>query len=287
MPHVRTSEEFLRWQFFDHPAGEARIYVIRDRERIVSMYAAVRQRVLVGDRVRDARMIQDVMTLPDYRGRGCLHLQAQRCWDDMTKSKEVGYTFPNAQSERSFRRTGWHEYGRVPLRTKDLTTQSDGPTPSGYTELKSFDGAVSDIWSRSGMQLGVHRDAAYLNWRYRKPDCEYFSYLANGNRGFLVLKLYSEEDRRVVHICELVTDHRYSRQVENMLQFAEAFARARNADSLTCWLTHGHRYQVFFDAIGLRMVPLDRCVFVKADLESDALVTRGVWHFSQGDSDVY
>ncbi len=287
MPHVRTSEAWLRWQFFDHPAGEARVYVIRDGERIVSMYAAVRQRVLVAGRVRDARLIQDVMTLPDYRGRGCLHLQAQRCWDDMTESKEIGYTFPNAQSERSFRRTGWLEYGRVPLRTKDLTTRSDGPVPGGFTEVERFQGGVTDIWSSSGMRLGVHRDAAYLNWRYHKPDCEYFRFLAGGGRGFLVLKLYSDEDRRVVHICELVTDHRYSRQVENMLQFAEAFAQARNADSLTCWLTPGHRYEVYYDAVGLREKPLDRYVFVKTDPASDALVTGGVWHFSQGDSDVY
>ncbi len=65
-------------------------------------------------------MVQDVMTHPNYRGRGFLHWLATVCLEDMRNDGAIGYTFPNKLSEGSFRRTGWAELSPIPLRSKDL-----------------------------------------------------------------------------------------------------------------------------------------------------------------------
>ncbi|MDH3288853.1 MAG: GNAT family N-acetyltransferase [Betaproteobacteria bacterium] len=290
MPHVAATPNLLAWQWLDNPSGQARIYVIRDRGRIVSMYQAIQQRVRFGGAVRAARMIQDVMTLPDYRGRGYLHAQAWRCLDDMTAAGEVGYTFPNQQSERSFRRTGWIELGRVPLRTRTIAPAAPA-APQGprvvLREVDRFDEAATRIWQQSGLPCGVHRDAEYLNWRYRKPDCHYARFIVGDNAGILVLKRYAEGDRVIVHICELVAPADAGELVTAALAAAEHHAQRLGTSELTCWLPAGHPHEPAYEAAGFGLQQLDRYIFATANDAGGLPTDSSAWHFSQGDSDVY
>jgi len=287
MPHVVTTRELIEWQFFDHPAGSARVYVIRSPDEIVSMYTAVQQNIRIGNTVRKGRMVQDVMTLPDYRGRGYLHQQGFRCWQDMTETEEIGYTFPNQHSENSFRRTGWQELSRVPLRILMVSKSIPKPPAHTYRVVKKFTSQATDIWQQSSLPIGVHRDAAYLNWRYSKPDSLYSRFMINEDKGVLVLKLFNDGRKCVAHICDLFVIDSHQTIVEDALLFSNEFARKHNAGSLTCWLPEKHHYERAFDTIGFEKEHLDRFVFVKPALPSDHLVTESPWHFSQGDSDVY
>ena len=87
-------------------------------KKVVAIYAAVPKKIKFENYNFKARMIQDVMTHPDYRGQGFLHKLSAICLADMKKNKEIGYTFPNEKSEKSFRRNNWHELCGIPLRTK-------------------------------------------------------------------------------------------------------------------------------------------------------------------------
>lgn len=147
------TENRLRWQHFENPAGVSRLYVIRDEDKIVSLYAAVAHVVSLDGKIWAARRVQDVMTHPEYRGQGCLHELARQCANDLDANGEFGFTFPNKQSEGSFRRTGWLEFMPITLYVK-------------------------------GSSDGIVKNRTYMHWRYSED-----SYTGEGN---VVLKRHGE-----------------------------------------------------------------------------------------------
>src|ERR1700680_4648736 len=120
-PGTPWNSEHLRWQYLEPQAGPANLYGIRDPQgNLIAFYSAVAHRVKIGNQIIIARMVQDVMTHPDHRGRGYLHQLAEECLENIIQSGEVAYTFPNQKSENSFRRTGWTELGRGPWRGQGI-----------------------------------------------------------------------------------------------------------------------------------------------------------------------
>lgn len=287
-PDIPWSKEHLLWQYFETPAGPARLYGIKDPQgKLIAFYAAVAQRIRMGSRRVAARMIQDVMTHPDYRGRGLLHQLAEECCRDIEESGEVGYTFPNEKSANSFRRTGWTELCSVPWRKKSLgpTSSFGNPTLDIYEVKGLFGDVVSVIWDSRNLTVGVDRDAAYLNWRYSKPATTYFKFLVNDSEGLMVLKLY----RQTLHICDLMTRSDKLKNVPAMLKFCENFGAQRGVNVITAWLPSGHPCSYAFDQYGLEMVTdVTRYVFVHPGKNTaHELTNPSLWHVTQGDSDIY
>jgi hypothetical protein len=280
-PHVPWSETHLRWQFFDPPAGPARLYVIRQGEKIVSLYSAIRQRVGVAGHVRNGWMVQDVMTDPAFRGRGFLNYLAGLCLSEISREQDVGYTFPNKQSEGSFRRSGWDELGRVPLRSRSAQPGAGVAAIRDLTRIERFSAAHEKAWADSDLGAGVHRDLDFLRWRYSKPRQTYERYSIGADAGFLILKLYRGEDSTTLHICDLVVQSKARHLVASALEFAFQRAAAASAGIVTAWLPADHPYAGAFDDAGLVLEPEhDRYIFV-----TGGAITP--WHIVQGDSDIY
>ncbi len=289
-PHVPWTRAHLRWQFFDPPAGSAKLYVMRDGEAIVSLYTAIPQILEVGGQSLEARMVQDVMTHPDFRGRGFLHHLAGLCLEDIKQSGIAGYTFPNDRSENSFRRGGWSELCEVPERSKDVS----GHTPSGgsisvETVSESFDEWATEVWNAANLPVGVRRDARFLNWRYGKPGNEYHKFRVEDDRGLFVLKLYANGATRALHLLDLVLRTADHDLLPEVLGFCFDFAAKHGAQTVTAWLPHGHPYAPQLDAAGLVIRPQrKRSVFVHPPAAHAGLIEDSTaWHLTQGDSDVY
>jgi hypothetical protein len=236
------------------------------------------------------------MTLPAYRNRGLLHWLGARCAEDLDRAGVIGLTFPNKLSENSFRRNGWTELCRVPLR--EVNVERSAPDARrGLTEGndileeidESYDGRVAHVWQDSGNVIGIERDTDYLNWRYSKPGQEYRRFVIDGGRGFLVVKPYVDGNRSVLHICDLVVCGSARKLITPVLAACRSLARAVGADGISAWVDPRHPYASDYDGIDLRIVTKhDRTVFVRTPKRLARLVTDpGVWHLSQGDSDVY
>lgn len=294
-PEIPWTPEHLQWQFFGSPGGPPRVYVIEDSAgEVVSLYAAVAQRLQCGEKVVTARMVQDAMTHPDYRGRGFMQHLGQLCREDMEEPGEVGYTFPKVKSTsaNNFRRNGWHELCEVPLRRKGLagTGQDRGdvlirPLPRG----EFFDCRATEAWEQSGLSIGVRRDDAFLNWRYAKPGIAYMRFWIGDASGFLVLKSYFQDGRRTVHLCDLVVKQAQGSLVPRVLRQCESLAFGLGAEEVTAWLAAEHRYAADFDAQGWIVEPKGtHSIFVlpRKDASAD-FFNPASWHVSQGDSDVY
>lgn len=288
-PHVPWSEEHYRWQFRGSPAGPARLYVAEEDGRLVSLYAAVAHRVRVDGVLRTGLMIQDVMTHPDHRGKGHLHELGRLCLEEIQANGDLGFTFPNERSERSFRRNGWVELCAVPWRHRGTASLGSAAEPGARKDMR-FSELAGAIWSDSGLRIGVERDTAYLEWRYSRPGACYRRLLCE-DFGFLVLKLYQPgAGPQVLHICDLVVRASFEKRVGSLLGAAVAVARAEGASEVTAWLPEGHPYAEAFDLLGLRHeAGGGRFIFTTGPqaLVETGLLTAGNWHLTQGDSDVY
>jgi len=287
MPHVPTSKSLIEWQFFKNPLGTSNVYVIRSSAGLVSMIATLPRNIRVRDEVRKGRTMVDIMTLPDYRGQGLAHQHGFRCWQDMTDAEELAYILPNQHSQKSFRRAGWTELSRVPLRLAKVDQSASRPFSHTYQKLESFDSRATDIWDSCPFPVGVHRNAAYLNWRYSKPDSVYNCFMIGDDQGVVVLKLFSEGSKRLAHICELFVTDSQPALVEDALLFCHDFATRSSAKTLTCWLSEGHVDEPVYTAFGFKIQHLERFIFFKPAIASDKTLKDITWHFSQGDSDVY
>lgn len=290
-PHLPWTPEHLQWQYFSTPAGPANLYVVRDGPEIVSLYAAVAQRIRADRRLARARMAQDVITHPDYRGRGLLHQLAARCFEDLRRFQEVGYTFPNEASEKSFRRTGWRELTVVPSWRRGLSGPVPSPGGTRFLRLdQAFPPAATRIWEDAGLAAGVHRDVAFLNWRYcHKPAARYHRYLIGEEEGVLVFKFFRGNDSLLAHLCDLFVRQESRGLAAEALRFFLRASQREGAQTATAWLPQGHPYEQALAAEGFEWAPRDsRFVFVTAPPELlPAVGDPRNWHLTQGDSDVY
>lgn len=288
-PHIPWSEADLAWQYFDGP-GEtpSRLYAVRDGERLVSLYGAVAKPFRLGPQTVTGFMVQDVMTDPAYRGRGYLNFLAGLCAAEIRESEDIGYTFPNKQSENSFRRSGWHELMTVPLRHRPVRADTDEATAL-HEQVGALGDNATTIWRDSGLECGVERTGEATDWRYKRPDAVYRRFLLADGPGFTVLKRYDGEDGPVVHICDLVVTEAARDRLPAILETIGAVAAREGAADLTAWLPQGHPYAKVYDAFGLGVDPgHDRVMFVTARTPIPPLLTDpSAWHLSQGDSDVY
>ena len=289
-PHLQRSRELLEWQYFRTPAGAGSVYVLHSDGVLAAVYCAARQQIRVGDRAYPGWMVQDVMTHPDYRGRGYLHRLADVCLSDLRDAAGIGYTFPNEQSQRSFRRTGWTELCQVPFRAKAVgRSPARSSNEIASREVAVFAEAATRVWRDSGLAVGVDRSSSFLNWRYSKPGQRYSRFMLDGDGGVLILKLFDDGTSRTVHICDLFVDARSRELVPGAVRFAEAFAAANGAELLTAWLGRDHPYATQFDHAGVCLAEsASRFVFVACpdEVAAECGDARS-WHLSQGDSDVY
>lgn len=290
-PQIIRSIELLQWQYLESPGGPGRIFTLWESETLAAVYCAVAQRVQVGPIIFPGRMVQDVMTHPNYRGRGFLHRLATVCLEDMRNDGAIGYTFPNELSEGSFRRTGWAELNPIPLRSKDLrsTDLQSSHLSLAYELNEPFTTLATRIWQSSNIQVGVVHDQEFLNWRYKKPSQQYRSFLLKNSSGILVLKCYDNGHKRTVHICELFVDEQCYDLILDAILFAEAFAKFNQADTLTAWLGPRHPYAPYFLCANFNLIEsVKRYMFVACpQTVFAACANSSLWHISQGDSDVY
>jgi GNAT superfamily N-acetyltransferase len=291
-PDIPWSPEHFLWQFYGTDgANSSLLYLIISGDDVVSLYSAIKKRCWVGGELREAVMVQDVMTHPDFRGRGFLDHLARVCAQDILDNGFCAYTFPNKLSENSFRRNGWTELSGIPLREMELVPRERGLDSAGCMAepVACFDERAARIWGASGIAVGVYRDAEFLNWRYSRPGTEYFRFYMRGDEGYLVLKLFDRGDTKVLHLLDLVVSAASKDMVRSALEFTRDFATKMKADRLTCWLHQAHPYAQVFEEFGLALdTDSDRVCFVRSpERDEPRFSDAAAWHLTQGDSDIY
>jgi len=287
-PHIPWSIDHFFWQYFGRPGYRAKLFGAKHQDHLIGFYAAVKNTFLFEGSIRDAYMVQDVMTAEDFRGRGILHLLGEMCSGAIDESGGIGFTFPNEKSANSFRRLGWSEMMVVPLREVKCGQVGVASTIH-MSEVAAFEKSVNEIWDHSGMRSGIHRDAEYLNWRYSKPGIQYLKYIVGDFAGYFVLKVFRSEHELKLHLLDLVVKEEAIEYTVDVLNFVLSTANDLGAPSVTCWLPEGHRYESSFVKFGFSSIKTqNRSVFLRNNSEQGISLSKdGQRHFSQGDSDVF
>jgi len=288
IPHDPRTLDYCRWQYLQGPAGQAAMRVIECDGRPVALYVGTRKRLWVDGRVMPCFMVQDVLTHPDFRGRGFLNHLAGCFLADMNEADIPGFTFPNKLSENSFRRIGWTELMPVPLRLAAARPAVSGDE-SALQPVDAFGAEAGAIWETAGLRVGVLRDAAFLNWRYARPGTVYHRFLIAEGQGFLVLKVFDRGGKRIVHICDLVMRESARGRLPSVLAAVHAFSHNQKAELVTCWLPDGHPYGVAYADSGFAGDPgNDRFSFTHGNPSLlPTLRQPDAWHLSQADNDIY
>ncbi len=284
-PHVPWDEAMLNWQYFQPPAGHARIYICRNQAHdIIAQYVAVPYHFRLNDRETNhmSWMIQDVMTHPDYRGRGILHELGRRCITDIRdEPTHFAHTFPNEKSNGSFGRNGWHQLMQVPARQYSLESYQQH---NAVVLVEVDDIASLDLVSPTNY-IGVERSNAYLTWRYSKPGCNYrFWQLPEG--GWAITKLYVGATERVFHILDMCLLGSPSHQQAQLLTLFDEGLR-QQAQMVTCWAHEESCYTNILADVGLNYPSSRREVYIYVDGDGPSIRNPGRWWLTQGDSDVY
>jgi hypothetical protein len=287
-PQEPWSYEHFMWQYYDSQPGDPCLYLIFHQDNLVSLYAAVKKSCYIQGEIKEGFMIQDVMTHPEYRGQGFLNYLSSLCVNNIIKGSYFAYTFPNKLSENSFRRNGWKELTKIPLRTmnvKNIRNREENI----LEQVNQFDHKVTKIWHDSGLPVGVHRDTSFLNWRYSRPETTYFKFCIKKDKGYLVLKLFDKGDTKCLHLLDIVVVCSFQEIIHTILKSIKAFASMKGAEMITCWLHKNHPYANTFDEFGFLLDPNhDRYSFVMApDKDLEIFSSANLWHLTQGDSDVY
>src|SRR4030095_1860066 len=76
-PHLPWSAEHYDWQLVQGPAGPAEVRVVECDDTLVSLYVGTRKHLWVDGEIRSGIMVQDVLTHPNYRGKGMLNALAR------------------------------------------------------------------------------------------------------------------------------------------------------------------------------------------------------------------
>jgi hypothetical protein len=289
MAHMpRTPEEYA-WQYDQGPAGPAALRLIDCGGRLVALYAGTRKRLWVHGRIVPCVMIQDVLTDPDFRGRGFLNYMAASFLSEMRADGLAGYGFPNKAAENSLPRAGWTRLMPLPTRHAKTSGGADKAAAAILEAVAQFDRETGAIWKDAGLGIGVYRDKAFLAWRYSRPGVAYHRFFIGGDRGYLVLKVFDRPDRRVVHICDLVVRKTARELLPAVLAAIHGFAAEKDASVITCWMPEAHPYASAFAGAGFASDEgEDRFVYVtgSADLWPE-LSEASAWHLTQADNDMY
>jgi GNAT superfamily N-acetyltransferase len=196
-------ERDWKWMFSEVPLG-ANIWVAVHENRIVGQYPIVKSNMKILDNICISAQNVDLMTDPDYRGKGIFKRLEKVAIEELAKS-DITFTFgfPNKASKAGHIKSGWTEISKMSILVKPLLIRGlishlismdySAKNSIAISGIESFDEDISVLTNNfsKGIDLIGIRDAAFLNWRY-PSNRGYLKYLCSqGERktGYYVMKI--------------------------------------------------------------------------------------------------
>lgn len=164
---------FWQWEFRDGYAGPARIFVAVERERVVGHFAFVPQQYRVsGSDVRGALAV-DVMTHPDWRGRGVFRRLGAFAVEGLRRE----FAFITAFQIREavlpgMLANGWREHSahRIllrPLSLRNLVARRSVQPHTGVSSATAEEvQSLNDAAEIDALSWYQPRSEAFVRWRY-------------------------------------------------------------------------------------------------------------------------
>ncbi|HAJ56611.1 MAG TPA: hypothetical protein DCL35_02450 [Candidatus Omnitrophica bacterium] len=282
--------EFYHWKYHT-PAGEGRIAVVKEGEKIISSSAMMPLRVHAKNSSLIGWHCLDVATLPQARKRG-LFLSTLRALKDSVEEKEIFFAFPNAKSIPSFL--------KLDCRENVILTTWVNPCASlirhTFNEIKESNkfGPEHDVFIKESLPDGpmLERCSEYLNWRYTNhPNNRYaiFSYEQNNRcQGFAVARKAHVMGRDLVLVMEL-WGRNHSIEVK-LLKHIAAWTIKQGEKLLAMMNTSMPLFfaiQASFLPIPSFFLPKRQILVLNARGQKKEYLIKNKWKIQTGDWDVF
>ncbi len=294
-PTMVLTEESIQWQYFDNPAGEAKIWMCFDKEMPIGIVTAIPHKVWALDQMATGYRVQGVMTDPNYRGRAIYRRLSEICYGFLDEDKTaVHFTFPNEKSDRVFRTSSWTPVGSIPLWTTTPQDQGEEDAlPSGCRFIDTFSAVEEEIWaaSRSAGILGIDKNPDYLNWRYfDNPIADYQCFRMDRGRSsavFILKKFHLDSGEIAFHLCDLFYSRIDQELLNDVLLFVHKRACKENANFISAWISPTSEMAALASAVGFSYTPVTSRSFFLRSANAAAMSKPESWNIQMGDSDVY
>ena len=161
------------------------------------------------------------------------------------KGIELIYGFPNANIVKLYsEKLDWRIFGKINgfelVLEAGVSARCD-PKEEPLVEKTTMDFnlELDEFWDRQkkDYKVVVPRNSTFFNWRYfLRPDYEYKVFISSqgGNlKGYIVLKLFKENDRIIGHIVDCISEER--RGLNALLNKALEYFKENKASRVSFW----------------------------------------------------
>jgi GNAT superfamily N-acetyltransferase len=262
------------WKYLDQPLRRSVISVAVADGRIVGTQPSYEVLLRIGDERVSGAVLLDVMTHPDYRGRGIFggvveHLRRE-CH---ARGMAILLTTPNVRAAQGFRKIpAWHCLGELaplvrPVRLSQLlipwrrTTISNGSvlaSPSEKGGQQSGNGEDSQVVSVNHLNWSIEelwrafaevafamivRDTTYVGWRFSNCGNRRYRLFVDragwGCRGFASVSNGNLLGKHIVFLTELMAHPSDKRTACRLLSAVVAHARSTGACAVVAYHVPG------------------------------------------------
>ncbi len=312
----------LRWDWQyrrnpNNPRQEPEIWIAREGPALVGQYATMPVTLSIKGQQVQGSWGMDVMVAPERQRQG-LGEVLFRTWD-----RNVGASLGLGLSDSSYRlfqKLNWPDVGPVPCMVKPLTRRAlrrpnwpvflNGivsaltlpivmivararPLRAEVRLIQRFDDSFTALWETLApkFDLGVRRDAAYLNWKYvSAPHVRYSIAVLrrdDQNVGYVVYRHLYEPRGRVTLVVDFLTDPEDEGALRTLLHWIDREARQADSDKIRVFAMHAGFRRVLRRS-GYFQVKSTMEFVVKVngiDVEPAFYEHTDNWHITLGDSD--
>ncbi|SPH16889.1 hypothetical protein DEA8626_00403 [Defluviimonas aquaemixtae] len=284
------AEDFWRWRYLDHPAGDPLVILAWDGDRLAAHYAASHAPLQIDGESVPAALSMTTMTDPDYRGQGLMEKTGSALYDVMAASGiKAVWGFPNVFSNVTFqRKLGWTSVGDI---ANLSLTLDDRPAPetTDVVEVPEIDGRFGQLAARvaASVQVCGARGEAILRWRVdRNPVNRYTRLiLPDGEEiaAYAILKSYGDDAFDLVDFCADGAD-----AARGMILAVVGVARAHGRTRVNAWCLNRDANRLVLERAGF--VAGGPVTYFGAREFGDPgrdLTDPRLWRLSMLDSDLY
>jgi hypothetical protein len=294
-PSLDWTKEFMQWQYFDNPAGEAKVWLCLNENQPVGSVTALPHVVWVHDRASVGYRVQDVLTDPNFRGRSIYRKLSEACYAFLdAEEMAVHFTFPNENSDRVFRTSGWSPVGDIPFWTAKPEEKTRGKDLLGRCRLlDTFSTLDEDVWAswRRAKFIGIDKNSAFLNWKYfGNPRAKYECYRIDHNQSnmvFILKKFRNQAGDTFLHLCDLFYSQFDAPALSDVFSIVHARAVLEEASVITTWISPDNELAPLALAAGFSYSPVTSRSYFLRSSNAPAHAYFSTWNIRMGDSDVY
>lgn len=303
---VTRSLEHWRWKFLDNPAGLYVRVAETPSGELIGHYGTLPVLMKWGDRNLILTQIIDVMVEPGVRRglkRPGLFAMLSECSIASIGSPgraSGGYGFPTPEHLRIGRRVSGY-IGLHPVQTlvKDLNSGREKGEQRAWLlvadELLRFESELDSLWRRCRQELevGIIRDARYMNWRYVEcPDVTYRLLavrrrLSGSLEGIAVLRL-GWGGQPIACLVDWLVPAGAVGVAKMLLDYCENVARDAGMTHLQAWFPpYAWPHHLLFNDDYRPAPTIYHFIALSTSPEVSIEWAKERWYYTMGDSDIY